>query len=495
MRHTGGLETSPPGGDTVDLARDRHVRLHLVGLATLVAAALRLPFIGHQSLWLDEVFTRTIALQPRLGDVWPAVAATESTPPLSSVIDWLLVTASGSGSDALLRLGSVVAGILTVPAAFLAVRPFAGRRVATATAWLCATGPVLVWYAVEARAYAWFVLLGTLSVWLLARVLEQPTARRLVPWVLTAAACAWTHYFAAFLLLSEAAVLLWRLRGRRRDVLLACAGVVVLAAPLVPLVLEQRDGRAGYIEQLPAGVRLQQTVRQFALGPNPPAAWLEAAGLLLLVGGVLAGLGLAARRRHGGIALLAGLAAFVIAVPALLLLLGIDRSFYMRNVLVAWPLVAAVAAYGLVRLHAVPLVLALLVATVATVWVQTDWRFEKPDWRTAAPVIAARAGSEPVVVDPGIEGPAAGRYLGRRPAAGPVATAGLWVAIPPRRTTRRALEPSAARLAPTGFTPAETVQLPHGFVLVHLTAPAPVPVDPPALGADALGAAPGLLVP
>jgi hypothetical protein len=30
----------------------------IVGAATIVAAVLRLPFLGHQSLWLDEVFTR-----------------------------------------------------------------------------------------------------------------------------------------------------------------------------------------------------------------------------------------------------------------------------------------------------------------------------------------------------------------------------------------------------------------------------------------------------
>ena len=34
--------------------------------AMVVAAALRLPFLGHQSLWLDEIYTRNIISAPSL---------------------------------------------------------------------------------------------------------------------------------------------------------------------------------------------------------------------------------------------------------------------------------------------------------------------------------------------------------------------------------------------------------------------------------------------
>jgi hypothetical protein len=66
------VEGSPPR---------RTVWLVLV-LAMIIAAGLRLPFLGHQSLWLDEIYTRDILGEPSLSGLWHHVQATESTPPL-----------------------------------------------------------------------------------------------------------------------------------------------------------------------------------------------------------------------------------------------------------------------------------------------------------------------------------------------------------------------------------------------------------------------------
>jgi hypothetical protein len=379
--------------------------------------------------------------------------------------------------------------------AYVAVRPFAGRAVAVATCWMCAVSPVLVWYSLDARSYALVVLLGLVSVWLLARALDRPSAGRLAAWAVGAAACVWTHYFGGFLVVAEFAVLVWQLPTARRRVLVAGGGVAVALAPLVPLLLDQRDTRAAYIENLSTRVRFEQTVRQFAAGFNVPLTALEAASIALAAGGLAAGLLIAVRRRDAGVLLLAGLGAFTIVVPACLLLLGADRHFNMRNVLVALPCVAAVAAVGLLRARAIPLAAYCALGAATVLAVHADWRYEKIDWRTAAPGIDRRTGSAPLVVDPGIDGRTAGRYLRRTASTAPVVAPSVWVVVAPLRTTERELQ--ASRAAPRqipGFRLAETVKLPHGFLLQHLTAARPQTVDPAALGPDASGQPPELLV-
>src|SRR2546423_2092555 len=188
-----------------------------LALVTAAAAALRLPYLGNQSLWYDETFTRAIVTMPQLADVWHGVKSTEGTPPLYYLLTWGWGKLFGIHSDAALRATSGLAGAACAPAAFLALRRLAGGRAALAAAALAAASPMLVWYSLDARAYSLLVLLSLVSIWSTSLVLERPTARRFAGWMLAAAAVVWTHYFGAFLVVAEAALLLWRVpagRGR-----------------------------------------------------------------------------------------------------------------------------------------------------------------------------------------------------------------------------------------------------------------------------------------
>jgi len=55
---------------------------------TALAAALRLPTLGSQSLWLDEVLTGRLA-RGDLGALFHRVAEQEANPPLFYVAEWL----------------------------------------------------------------------------------------------------------------------------------------------------------------------------------------------------------------------------------------------------------------------------------------------------------------------------------------------------------------------------------------------------------------------
>jgi len=125
-------------GDTIGTHQSWTTTAALVCL-TVVAALLRLPFLDHQSLWLDETFTRGVVRQSGLGDVWRQIEATESTPPLYYLLVWL----SGARSAAAMRLIPALALVLAVPASYKVARQCAGRDVALATAAIVASSPLL----------------------------------------------------------------------------------------------------------------------------------------------------------------------------------------------------------------------------------------------------------------------------------------------------------------------------------------------------------------
>jgi mannosyltransferase len=139
----------------------------IVAAATIMAAALRLPFLGHQSLWLDEVFTREVLHESSISGLWQHVKQTESTPPLFYVLGWL----AGARSAVAMRLIPALALIAAVPVNYLATRRLVGQHVALASAAILAVSPLLVFYASDARSYGLSLLTALLSVWAFAHVL------------------------------------------------------------------------------------------------------------------------------------------------------------------------------------------------------------------------------------------------------------------------------------------------------------------------------------
>jgi 4-amino-4-deoxy-L-arabinose transferase-like glycosyltransferase len=444
---------------------------------TVVAALLRLPFLDHQSLWWDETFTRGIVRQSGLGDVWRQIQATESTPPLYYVLVWL----TGGRSAAAMRLIPALALILAVPASYKMARQCAGRNVALATAAVVATSPELVSYSTDARSYGLFVLTAILSVWAFLRLLRDPGHLRGAAWVLASAACVWTHYFGIFVVGAEALALL-AMNAPARRVIVGWTGVLVVTlAPLVPLVSRQSgDERAQFIAGISLPSRLSATVRQFAMGPNVPRTWLEAAGLLTFGAAVVVGTVVVLRRSSRMPLALLAVAAIGFLAPLGLALVGIEDRFYARNLVALLPLIAFLAAPALLRARGIPLAAYCLLATVTSVWVATNWRYEQVDWRTAVARMRAVDPSAVVVASSPVSAPVVQIYLHRRPVTNlshPVSRA--WIAVEPTRVSgERALSPGPSLTLP-GFSTVQTFQV-HAFRLTLVSAKRPTRPSLPA---------------
>jgi len=492
----------------------------LLALATLLAAALRLPFLATQSLWFDETYTIHV-VQGSLGELWDRVGATESTPPLYYVLTWAWVDLVGSDSAAAVRTVSALALVAAVPVAYAALRPLVGWRAALAVAALLAASPLLSWYAVDARAYGLLVLVSLLSVWALAAVLERPSRRRLALWALAAAAALWTHWFAGFLVLGEALTLLWLRRDAWRGMLLAGSAALLALVPLIGLLRDQTgDDRAAFIADATLVDRVEQLVRQFGSGQNVPRTWLEAAllavGLTALAAGTLltvrralepardpadthaAALGPRAVARERDAALLTPrdgarvlLAVTLVGllVPLTLGAVELYDRFNVRNVLYLWPLVAALAAPALLWLRAISLAVLLALGIVASLWGQLDWRYQNTDWRDAIAQVRDRASNTPVIAVGRLGIPVAGHYLDRTPASAPLMTRRAWLVVEPARSSGHRelgpLDPPLVTQVLAAFPQHRETRV-HAFRVIELASPRPIPLDPAQLPDAAL---------
>ena len=104
-RDSGVLAVDPGPGLGAEAAVDRaRAPLIWIGLAgaVVVGAALRVAFVGAQSIGYEEAFTLSVVSHSSVGGVRRTVRATESTPPLFYLITWLCVKALGGNSAAVL---------------------------------------------------------------------------------------------------------------------------------------------------------------------------------------------------------------------------------------------------------------------------------------------------------------------------------------------------------------------------------------------------------
>lgn len=369
----------------------------IVAGLTLLGAVLRFATLGTQAYHHDEIVTASRVLRVGFGHAMDAVGFSESAPPLYYALAWLWTQVAGTGEWGLRSL-SAVAGVATIPVAYLIGRELRGRRAGLLAAALVAVNPMLLWYSQEARAYSLLGLFCALSLLFCVRALRggerQDEKRDFVLWGLFSGLALATHYFAVFPLIAEV-LLLWRRRGRA---MLSGLWILALFALLLaPLAYHQMSyGHAEWIGKFSLGHRLGEMAITFVVGetgdiigrveqPEPaliPLA-LVAAALLLLVAR-----GTRDERRAAFIPLALGIAA--IGVPLFLAIGPGGKDFVLaRNLLPALvPLLLVVAVALTVerarRLGAGIAAVLLAYSLGFCIWASAEPDLQRPDWEAVA---------------------------------------------------------------------------------------------------------------
>jgi Dolichyl-phosphate-mannose-protein mannosyltransferase len=170
----------------------------LWGLLGITLGALALRLAVPRGIWLDEAIS---IHQSHLSfhDLFENLQYGDRHPPLHHVVLWLTVKAFGDGEMAV-RIPSIVAGTLAIPALYLLGRELYDRRTGLVAAAFGAASPLLIWYSQEARMYAFVELFGLLALWTQLRVIRNPSMGNWAAYILATAALLWSHYFGLLLI-------------------------------------------------------------------------------------------------------------------------------------------------------------------------------------------------------------------------------------------------------------------------------------------------------
>jgi uncharacterized membrane protein len=377
-----------------EAARARSRAFWIVAGLTALAAVLRFATLGVQAYHHDEIVTASRVLRGSFGHAMDAVGFSESAPPLYYALAWAWTQLTGTGEFGLRSL-SAVAGMATVPVAYLIGIELRGRRAGLMAAALVAVNPMLLWYSQEARAYALLTLLCAVSLLYCVRALRGGSRRRdFVLWGIASGLALASHYFAVFAIAIEA---VWLLRRRGRDSAPGLGIVALFGLALAPLAIHQMSyGHAEWIANFSLGHRLWETAATFVSGetsdiisrPERPALALLPLALALVALVLLALRGEHEDRRAAAIPLSLSLAA--VGIPMLLAIVSPSKDFLLaRNVLPALvPLLIAIA-IGLTlpraRRFGTAIGAALLAYSLGLcVWASLSPDLQRPDWKSVA---------------------------------------------------------------------------------------------------------------
>lgn len=209
-----------------------------------IGAVLRLLQID-QAIVADETWTQLESTFSNFGDMLHYVRGPEEiTPPLFTSLVWL----SGKVSDAptILRVTSLVSGVLTIPLVYAIGIRGLGRRTALLAAGLVALSPFLAYFSIELRAYSLAVMLTAASTLAMLLAIDRANEGRGATgwWIAYAAASClamYTHYTCAYVLGVQLIWLLIFHPPARRPALFANVGAAIVFLPWVPSLLDDLD--------------------------------------------------------------------------------------------------------------------------------------------------------------------------------------------------------------------------------------------------------------
>ena len=185
---------------------------HWLTLILLLAAATAVRFLHLVSkpYWFDECFSVEVA---RIGwrDFLRLLWWREAN--MSLYYALLRIWLHFGQSEFFIRSLSVAIAVATLPAIYWLARLLSDRRVALIAAALFSFNAYSIRYAQEARSYALFLLLATLSSGLLIAFLREPARRNWVGYVVVSILAAYAHFYALLLVVVHWLAVRWMGRG------------------------------------------------------------------------------------------------------------------------------------------------------------------------------------------------------------------------------------------------------------------------------------------
>lgn len=166
-------------------------------LLFIIGTFLRIYHLGFQSMWGDEIGLAIIAQK----DILTILKTYDTNPPLSFLITHFFMKISNS--DFVLRLPAAIFGISSIYVIYTLAKSFFNKNVGLLSAFLLTISVYHINYSQDIKGYAGFLFFSLVSLYFLLKLIENPSKRFLMGFILVNILNLYTHYFAIFVITIE----------------------------------------------------------------------------------------------------------------------------------------------------------------------------------------------------------------------------------------------------------------------------------------------------
>lgn len=198
----------------------------------MLASSLQIYNLEYKSLWLDEVLSLTIS-ELSLGTI--LTSPDPAHPPFYYMLLHFFLYLGKS--EFILRLPSVIFGILSIPLAYNVGKTFFGAREGLLSAFLLSISPVFVYYSQEARMYTLFAFLSLLSLFFFYTAIRKNDNRLWAGYIISTVLDIYTHYFAFLVISVEVMFFIFFLKSYQSSLkkfVLSLLCICILFLPQIP---------------------------------------------------------------------------------------------------------------------------------------------------------------------------------------------------------------------------------------------------------------------
>lgn len=234
-------------------------RIFLI-LAIFLFLLVRLYHLGGPSIWFDEAFSYWTSSEDP-GKILEVVKGEPHPPFYFFFLHFWLKFGS---SEFLMRLPSVLFGLLTLTGLYLLAAYLFGRRTALVSSFLYAAHFMAFYSDTDARMYAPFSAFVVLSFYFFARLLKEGKKTDAIGYTFFITLSLYTHYFGFFVLLSQLIAFIAAGFPRKGIVAVSWLCSMVLFLPWLFIMADQAKGRMGSHAPSPSIYDIEGTLKIFS---------------------------------------------------------------------------------------------------------------------------------------------------------------------------------------------------------------------------------------
>ncbi len=225
-------------------------REHVIFLIiVLLGLVLRLLFLDKPAgFWHNEMVMYNQTIAGNINDIIEASVQADVHFPLYQILlaGWIKLFGNG---DIVIRLFSVLAGVLSVIAAYFAGKELKDSKTGNIFAFLTAINATLIFYSQEVKFYIFLALFVTLSLYFLAAIIKRNKVWAYIGYVISNLLIIYTFTIGILYVIAQGIVFLAYLIIKRRNVLknflIANAALVLLILPFVIFILTHMNKYEG----------------------------------------------------------------------------------------------------------------------------------------------------------------------------------------------------------------------------------------------------------